>query len=181
MNPLVGRRLKTENFHIVPFTFRQTLLAFIPPMREYDRLAHARTRRLLGTRTELSTASQAPWVANPFWSRLPEPVLEWISRLRGDKLIPRRMDYLLVGFRLLADRRVFLLPEHRDHWLRVQGENMFTANREWDVCFPGVGTPLLLLRQIYCDLRQAPFGPSRESYLKQHLSGFYRLPHPKAS
>ena len=30
----------------------------------------------------------------------------------------------------LADRRVFLLPEHRDHWLRVQGENMFTANRE---------------------------------------------------
>jgi len=30
----------------------------------------------------------------------------------------------------LADRRVFLLPEHRDHWLRVQGENMLTANRE---------------------------------------------------
>lgn len=55
----------------------------------------------------------------------------------------------------LVDRRVFLLfPEHRDHWLRVPGENMFTANRECDVCFPGVGTPLLLLRQIYRDLLQ---------------------------
>lgn len=31
------------------------LLAFIPPMREYDTLAHAGTRRLLGTRTELKT------------------------------------------------------------------------------------------------------------------------------
>lgn len=33
----------------------------------------------------------------------PEPVLEWISRLRGEKLIPGRMDYLLVGFRLLSE------------------------------------------------------------------------------
>ncbi|KAM7259820.1 hypothetical protein ACFE04_015561 [Oxalis oulophora] len=49
--------------------------------------------------------------------------------------------------------------------------------------FAGVGTPLLLLRQIYRDLRQAVHHLAhQESHiLPPKLSGFSRLPHPKAS
>ena len=75
----------------------------------------------------------------------------------------------------LADRRVFLLPEHRDHWFRVQGENMFTANREWDVSFPGLGLHFYFFARYIaiCDRQiTSPFGPSRESYPVQCFLGF---------
>ena len=58
----------------------------------------------------------------------------------------------------LADRRVFLLPEHRDHWLRVQGENMFTANREWSFFFLGLGLHFYFFASAICDTKQSGIG-----------------------